>query len=144
MSNAITGPGFLVQVSYPGHAHYHTVGEVKAITGPEQSMSTVEVTNQSSGVYREYKPTLIDGGTLAFPSNFIPTDATQIELLTVLKSRELMDWQLVIGASGKSLFFQGYVTKWGNAFPIDNVADLNVEVKITGPVNGPSNTVVGS
>lgn len=142
MSNAVAGPGFLVKVSVHSAASYTTISEVKDIKGPEQTVTTVDVTNQSSpGNYKEWIPTLIDGGKLTFPANLLPTDASQTGLLSDLQARTLMDWELVIGGSGKAMFFSGYVTKWGNEFPVANVAVLQVEIQITGQVTGPSNAV---
>lgn len=146
MSNAIAGPGFLIQVAtHAGshiHADYTTISEAKEIKGPEQLVATVDVTNQSSpGNYKEWLPTLIDGGKLTFPANLLPSDSSQTGLLTNLQARSLMDWQIVIGASGKSMFFSGFVTKWGNTYPVANVAALDLEVQITGQVTGPSATI---
>lgn len=134
MSESIQGPGFLVQVSPHGAHTWTTITEPKDISGPEQTMGSTEVSNQQSGRYREYKPTMIDGGNLTFPCNWVPEDASQLGLLTDLKAGSVMDWQLVMADSGRSQFFEGFVTKWGTTEPFADTAMLNVEVKITGEV----------
>ena len=71
MSNAIAGPGFLLQVDITGT--YTTIAEVKDISGPETSVDVVEVTNQDSpDNFEEIIPTLKRGGTTSFDVNFVP------------------------------------------------------------------------
>jgi len=141
MSNAISGPGFIVGVSSDGLS-YTTMEEVKAISGPEQTVATVDVTNQSSpDNYREWIPTLIDGGSVTFPVNYNPDNTEQNAALTILQARTLTYFQLTIGSTGKAFHWKGYFVKFGGNWPVDNVAAIDVEIKITGPVTGPEAVV---
>jgi len=138
MSNAISGPGFLLGVAATGAGPFTTVEEVKEIKGPEQVLATVDVTNQSSpDFFREWIPTLIDGGTVTFPVNYNPSNTEQQAALTLLKARTLTYFQLTIGSTGEALHWAGYFTKFGGTWPVENVAAIDVEIKITGPVTGP-------
>ena len=138
MSNAISGPGFLLGVASSDLGPFTTVEEVKEIKGPEQVLATVDVTNQSSpNFYREWIPTLIDGGTVTFPVNYNPANTEQQQALTILQSRTLTYFQLVIGSTSMAFHWAGYFTKFGGTWPVENVAAIDVEIKITGPVTGP-------
>jgi predicted secreted protein len=136
MSNAIAGPGFLLQVDVSGT--YTTIAEVKDISGPETSVDVVEVTNQDSpDNFEEIIPTLKRGGTTSFDVNFVPTDATHDSttgLLSYLNARSLQDWQIVLPGTGLSVQFSGYVVKWGPKFPVANVASASMDIRVSGPV----------
>ena len=135
MSNAIAGPGFLLQVDTGA---YTTIAEVKDINGPETSVDVVDVTNQDSpDNFEEILPTLKRGGTTSFDINFVPTDPTHDSstgLLSYLNARSLQDWQIIIPTSGLSVQFQGYVVKWGPKFPTANAATASIDIRVSGPV----------
>ena len=136
MSNAIAGPGFLLQVEITGT--YTTIAEVKDISGPETSVDVVEVTNQDSpDNFEEIIPTLKRGGTTSFDVNFVPTDPTHdgtTGLLFYLNGRSLESWQIIIPGTGLSVQFAGYVVKWGPKFPVANVASATIDIRVNGPV----------
>lgn len=136
MSDAIAGPGFLLQRNNSGT--YETVAEVKDITGPETSVDVVDVTNQDSpDNFEEIIPTLKRGGTTSFDVNFLPANATQDSttgLLSFLNARSLEDWQIVLPGTGLSVQFSGYVVKWGPKFPVANVATASMDIRVSGPV----------
>lgn len=136
MSNAIAGPGFLLQVNNAGT--YTTIAEVKDISGPETSVDVVEVTNQDSpDNFEEIIPTLKRGGTTSFDVNFVPSDATHDSttgLLAFLNSRTKKEWQIILPGTGLSVQFDGYVVKWGPKFPVANVATASMDIRVSGPV----------
>lgn len=136
MSDAIAGPGFLLQVDISGT--YTTIAEVKDINGPETSVDVVDVTNQDSpDNFEEIIPTLKRGGTTSFDVNFLPANATQDSttgLLSYLNGRSLESWQIILPGTGLSVQFQGYVVKWGPKFPVANVATAAMDIRVSGPV----------
>lgn len=140
MSSAVAGPGWLLSHSAHSAGVYTTIAEVQDITGPSQSLETDEVTNQSSpNQYKEYIATLLDGGEVSFPCNYIPGDATQDSvtgLLSWMQSRGLQDWKITPPGtlSAHTITFSGFVTKWDTKLPVAKHADLEVTIKITGPV----------
>ena len=135
MSNAIAGPGFLLQCKIGGV--YTTIAEVKDVTGPEASLDVVDVTNQSSpGQYEEIIPTLHKGGSTTFDVHLVPDDVTlgsDTGLLSFMEARTKKDWQILVGPT-YSVQFQGYVVKSGFKFPVTNVATMSMEIRVTGPV----------
>ena len=136
MSNAIAGPGFLLQVDITGT--YTTIAEVKDISGPDTTVDIVDVTNQDSpDNFEEIIPTLKRGGTTSFDVNFVPTDPTHDSttgLLYYLNNRSQEDWQIIIPGTGLSVQFSGYVVKWGPKFPVANVASASMDIRVSGPV----------
>lgn len=136
MSNAIAGPGFLLQVDVAGL--YTTIAEVKDISGPDTTVDVVDVTNQDSpNNFEEIIPTLKHGGTTSFDINFVPTDATHdgtTGLLSFLNARSEEDWQIILPGTGLSVQFTGYVVKWGPKFPVANVASASMDIRVSGPV----------
>jgi len=135
MSNAIAGPGFLLQCKIGGV--YTTIAEVKDISGPEASVDVVDVTNQSSpDNYEEVIPTLKHGGSTTFDVHFVPDDATigsDTGIMSFLFDRSKQDWQILIGPTD-SVQFSGYVVKMGMKFPVANVATASVDIRVTGPI----------
>lgn len=139
MSGEFAGPGMLLKVSPAGAGTYVTIARVRDIKGPEQTVDTVEVTNQDSpNNYKEWIPTLIDGGHVTFPCSFLPADSTQAGLLADLKARTLMDFEVAIGTSGLALFWSGFVVKFGTSYAVHDVAMVDVDIQVTGEVTGPS------
>lgn len=138
LSQAIAGPGFTLGVGTASTGPFTLIEEPKEIKGPEQVVATVDVTNQQSiNHYREWIPTLIDGGTVTFPVNFNPANTEQAAALTTLQARTLTYFQLTIGTTTKAFHWAGYFVKFGGTWPVENVAAIDVEIKITGPVTGP-------
>lgn len=140
MSNAVVGPGWLLQHSAHGAGVYTTIAEVQDIKGPAQSADVDEVTNQSSpNFFKEFVTTVLDGGEVTFPCNYIPGEATQdgvTGLLSWLKGRGLQDWQIVPPSpnAAHTVQFSGFVTKWDPNYPVAKHADLSVTIRVTGPV----------
>jgi hypothetical protein len=139
MSQAISGPGFLLQFSSVAPpTTYTTVAEVKDITGPGIQVDTDDVTNQSSPNYfEEIIPTLKRGQTASFDVNLIPSDATQNSstgLLSFLLNRTLMYWNIVMGTSGKNMSWAGYVVKFEPKFPVTKAMTATVDIKVTGAI----------
>jgi predicted secreted protein len=136
MSNAIAGPGFLLQVLVG--ATYTTVAEVKDITGPATSVDVVDVTNQDSpDNYQEMIPTLKKGGQASFDVNFLPTNGTQDSttgMLSFLHNRSRELFQITIPGTSLSVQFAGFVIKWAPKFPVANVATASMDIQVTGPV----------
>ena len=135
MSNAISGPGWLLADSIIG-----TIAEVRDISGPAQIAEKDEVTNQSSpNFYKEWIATLLDGGAVTFTCNYLPADATQgssTGLLSFLKARGLRSWTITPPSpeAAHVVSFTAYVTKWDLKLPVAKAATLDVELAVTGPV----------
>jgi hypothetical protein len=131
MSGAIAGPGWLLK-------HNGTlISEVLDISGPEQKAEKDDVTNQSSpNFYKEWIPTLLDGGDVSFSCNLIPGDSAQIGLLTAMQARTLESFTLTppVPYDSNEYAWDAYVTDWDIKTPYAKAASLNVKLAVTGPV----------
>jgi len=144
-SNAVAAYGSLLKRgSSPSGSNpqaYTTIAEVKNISGPSRQVSTIDVTTHSSaaaGAYREFIPSLIEGGEIEFELNYVPTDATHQSLQTDLNARTKRDWRLTTAANAsgvsQNIDFAGYVTSMPHEFPTDDVMSASVTIKITGAI----------
>lgn len=139
-SVAYAGPGNLIKFGTSPGSYPNTLGQVRDIKGPEQTAEFDEITNQSSPAigggrpFKEWIPTLVDGGVASFPIVYNPADATQTDALGYLQQGTLIYWEILVGSSGSAWFFAGYVQKFGGNFPYSKADTVDVEIKVTGPV----------
>lgn len=114
---------------------FTTVAEVRDITGPGNTVDTLEVTNHDSGGWKEYIAMLSDGGEVSFDLNYYG-DASQSAMRTDQAAKTLRNYQVVIpfATTPENLTFAGYVTSFSYAFPVAGVAAASVTIKITGAV----------
>lgn len=136
-SQAIIGPGFLVDYENPNTpGDWVHVIEVGDITGPAETTEVVDVTNQdSTGAYREKRATLQDGGTVTFPSHFIPSDNDQAAMIALKQSRTLLNWRIKMGTTDYYVFFGGIITGFNFGFLLAGVASMNVTITVSGAVS---------
>jgi hypothetical protein len=129
VSNAVAGPGWVLQ------HNGNTIEEVIDISGPEQKAEKDDVTNQSSpNFYKEWIPTLLDGGDVSFNCNYVPGSSTQGALLTAMQARTLEPFTLEDPASVSTLSWNAYVMDWDLKTPHNKKATLQVKLAVTGPV----------
>lgn len=138
MSNAIAGPGFLIQKGDGGGPEaFTTVAEVLDINGPNLKTDTVDVTNQSSpGSVEEVIATIKRTGEVTWDMNFLPGDATQNASTGVLAdwiSRVLRNWKLLNNDTGATKWtFAAFVTGYAPKYPVAGVAKASVTLKLSG------------
>jgi hypothetical protein len=122
---------------------YVTLGEVKSISGPSTEVSTIDVTTHSSaadGNFREFIPSLIDGGTIEAELNWVPGDTSHVALWEDLNDRVKRDFQIITIPSAEAtpehaeITFTGYVTAFPMEFPTDDVQSATLTIKISGAV----------
>lgn len=145
MSNALPGPGYLLQVADAtgGAGHYTTITEVKEIKALPLSVDTVDVTNQSSpGGYEEIVPTIRRSGETSFDVNFVPADPTHDSitgLQYLLNSKTKRGYQMLLPSPyvGNVPQWTGYVVGFDITAPVAGVLSAAVKIKVTGqPVWG--------
>lgn len=141
MSEGVIGLGTLLKIGDGGSPESFTpIAEVKDITGPGLTREFAEFTHQqSSGGYREYKPTFKNSGDVTFRCNFLPDDATQGFATTgLLKDYEdgtLRNFELVFPDPGATkASFSAYVANIQPSAPVAGALELNVTLRVTGPV----------
>lgn len=117
---------------------FATIGQVRSISGPSTKATVQDVTTHStSGNWMEKLATLIDPGSISFPVNFDPLDATHAFLtgmwsdLIALAER---NFQTAFPAAMGTLAYAAYITGHGFDCPVDNVLQANVELTITGAI----------
>ena len=139
MSNAISGPGFLLQVSTTaGQAgSFTTVAEVKDITGPGVTLDVIDVTNQSSpGGYEEIIPSIRRAGEVDFDVNFDPLSGTHdgaTGLLYLANNKLKRGWRLQLQDTGTHYWaFDAYVVAFQTKSPVAGVLSGTTKLRVTG------------
>lgn len=139
MTNAISGPGFLLQLSTTSGdtGVFTTIAEVKDITGPAVSLDVIDVTNQDSpGKYEEIVPSIRRAGEVDFDCHFIPQDATQDAdsgLLWLANNAFKRGYRLQLQDGLSSYWaFDAYVVGFQTKAPVAGVLTATVKLRITG------------
>lgn len=109
------------------------IAEVIDISGPGYTRDAVEATStDSDDNYKEYVAGLMDAGEVTIEMHFI-SDATQESLLTDLNTAAPASYNIVFPTpTTKTCTFNGLITAWQPAAPIQDMMTLSVTVKITG------------
>lgn len=139
MSNAISGPGFLLQLgdSAGQLGTFTTVAEVKDITGPAVSLDVIDVTNQSSpGGYEEIIPSIRRAGEVNFDVNFDPQSGTHdgaTGLIYLANNKTKRGWRLQLQDPGNHYWaFDAYVIGFETKAPVAGVLTGTTKLRITG------------
>lgn len=106
-----------------------------AITGPDETFDTVDVTTHSStGGYREYIAGLADGNEVTCDLNWHADDETHQLLATIQKTREVTPFQLYWPQYDEEnlVDFDGFVTGLTRSSPTDAQLVRALTIKITG------------
>lgn len=134
LSNAISSHGTLLQMGDGAPGTYATVAEVLDMKGPEVAPQFEEVTNHSSGGWKEQKPVLLDPGKLTAKVNYV-NDATQNSTtgLRYAMYNKLLKYFKVLYPDGTGETFTAYV-KMTREAKVKGVLTGDLELTITGPV----------
>lgn len=121
-----------------GSETFATIGEVRDISGPAMALGTEEVTSHDSASgWREYVPTLLEGGEISFSINFTAasTQGFSSGLFTTMTGKTLRNFQLVVPtASAKTASFAAYVTQWNPNLPVEGAITADITLQVSGPV----------
>jgi predicted secreted protein len=137
MSDAIAAYGTLLKLGSTNTtaASFATIAEVGDIAGPNDSVSTIDVTNHSSPSARmEFIASLIDSGEIAFSINFLPKNATHDATTGIQKAkndRAMRLYQMVF-PDGSQVQFSALVTKFGIKAPVAGKLGADITLKISG------------
>lgn len=116
-------------------AVFSTIAEVGDISGPTDTVSTIDMTNHSSpGAMMEFKAGLIDPGEVSFPINWIPDDATHDHLTGleyVKANRALRKYQITF-PDGTICTFSALCTKIDRKAPVNGKLSADVTLKVSG------------
>ncbi len=124
-------------------ALYNSVANLSDFTGPTLSTTTVD-TSHHGNKFRDFVATLIDTGTIAFPTFFDPSQPTLAgnpqALTELLLSRELKTWLLafvdddgiIVPTTGPQMLVNAYVTKFSLKEPVAGVYTADTELRSSG------------
>jgi hypothetical protein len=120
---------------------YTLISRQGSITGPGMTVKTQDVTAQDSGSpWRQYVPTLLDGGNITFKMFFIPGDVGQNAFLALFTGRGLNNTPglpipfklLFADPDGTIWTFNGFVTTFKITATVDGVTEADSTIIVTG------------
>lgn len=112
---------------------FELVGEIGDITHGGESVEFAEFTHQqSTGGYREYKPTFKSGGDWTFQFNWT-SDAGQATLKTAYDASDLLYFQVTYPNS-KTHTFTAYVAQIGTTAPLNGPLRKSLTLRVTGAI----------
>lgn len=119
---------------------FATIAELGDIEGPDMSLATEEVTHQGSvGGWDEYVGTILSGGEVSVPINFIPSNATHDQVTGLqadMVNRTKRNFQLVYpDPGGNGYQFAALVTGFKPKAPVKGKLSADIKLKISGPVS---------
>jgi|WetSurMetagenome_2_1015567.scaffolds.fasta_scaffold904533_2 hypothetical protein len=107
--------------------------------GPEKKRTTVDTSNQDSGIDKEKRFGMIDNGKVTFNTLFDPRDPTHDSTTGVAKRIEdaaPANFKLVTNVPGTGGFwgynFKGGITEIGDTYKLDDKMIQDIGVEITG------------
>ena len=118
---------------------FTSLAELKELNFTGAKYDTTDVTNYSSGNFREWLTTLADSGELSFSGNYIPGDVSQAALLGFFNAGTLVSWKITLPASvvgATPITFSAYVQSLEHNLPLDKEGTISGKLKITGEVLG--------
>jgi hypothetical protein len=117
------------------------IGKVKSISGPNFSVTTIDTTTHDTvGNFREFAAVLCEAGEITFTVNYDPSDATHAPatgLYSYMQALTEKAFQLRFPASdalATRMNFNGFITGHPMQFPVDNVIEATITVKIDGAI----------
>lgn len=134
-SNAFAGVGTHLQLGDGASSEaFANIAEVNSIDGPNISVETIDVTSlDSTGGYREFIASFIDGGEVTMEMNF--TRASYDDLKIILDARAKRNFKIVLPDTGLTAFaFSALVTALGLGIPKDDKVTSSMTLKISGQV----------
>jgi len=134
MSSAVSGFG--TKLNWDGV----DLDELTSISGPSQSLDTIDVTSHdSTSAFKEFVNGLLDGGEISFEGNFVSGDSDgQIAMHTDFQAGSVKTWIIKHPAWVESsheypqITGSGYVTSFALSYPHDGKISVSGTIKVTG------------
>lgn len=135
-TDAISAFGTAVQID-AGGSGYVTIAELRDITGPNLALGTEDVTPQeAAGGWREFIPTLLEGGEVTFDLNFVPTEDTHdypAGLIKDMVDKTLRNFKVIFPDVGTtSWILPCYITRFTPGMPVEGELSAAVTLLVTG------------
>ena len=120
---------------YDGVSAYATIAEVLDIKGPGMKASTEDATSHdSTDGWKEFIPTLLEGGEVGFDIQFVPTGATHsytAGLLKVMTDRTLRNYKIVFPDTTEWVL-PAYVIEFNPDNSVSGISKASITLQITG------------
>lgn len=137
MTEAVAGYGTLLMRERPETpGTFDTVEEIFNLSGPGESLDTIECTHMTSpGARREYIASLLDSGEMSFEANFLPQAAIQGACRADMNARTLITWRLQFADDDLTTYeFDAYVTQWEPSANVDDKLSVAATLKISSTI----------
>lgn len=136
-SVATAAKGTLLGRSTTDGGTYTTISEITGVGGPNCTRDFIDVTHmESTGDYREWITSLIDGGELTLQANHLPGTSAQNVIKDDFNAGTKLYWQITwTDASSTKTRFAGYVSNLGHDSQVGGKADFTFGLKITGEID---------
>lgn len=111
------------------------VGEVRSISGPSESVETIDVTSQDSTAKEFISAGLVDGGEVTLEMNLIGSDAQQQGLRSDMVNGTLRNFKLELNdhATNPTTFsFSAIVTNMEPSAELGSQYSTSVTLKVSG------------
>lgn len=136
---AFAGPGFLLDYEDPDvPGSFIHVLQCRDIDGPNETTDVIDITNQDSeGGFKEFLPTLQDGGTVTVEVVGDPAQATQRDVADLKHNRVRTRWRIRYPEDSGSTWvtvFPAIVTGWGFRYPYAGLFTRNLTLRVVGPI----------
>ena len=130
-SSAVAGKGTILEWNAS------PVVELTSISGPTETMDTIDVTSHDSDdAYREFVAGIKDGGDISFEGNFIKGDVDgQIAMHTDFQAGTKRAWVIKMPGwvpGSPQIAGNGYVTAFSMSYPYEDKISVSGTIKITG------------
>lgn len=137
-TTAYAGPGFLLDYEDPDvPGTFIHVLQCRDIDGPTETTDIIETTNQDSeGGFKEFLPTLQDGGTVTVEVVGNPAEATQRDVADLKHNRVRTRWRVRYpGDVEWVIVFPAIVTGWGYKYPFAGLFTRSLTLRVVGPID---------
>ena len=134
--------GYKSKLAYedsPGSATYTEIANLRTVKPGDPQADEVEFTNQDSLAFRkEFMLTMIDGGSVTCEGNYLPENATHLNLRALRDSQAMTNWRINIrdatsGAVIQTITFPGQVKSFtlGELAP-NSLQTFSLSVRVSG------------
>ena len=134
MTDALSSFGTIVHIDLAGGGLV-PIAMLRDITGPSLALGTEDVTPQdATGAWRQFVPTLLDGGEVTFQLDFIPTEDIHDAVGGLVKDmtdRTLRDFKVAF-PEGTDWSFSAYVTGFTPTAPVEGALTADVTLRSSG------------
>ena len=135
-TTAFAGPGFQWLVDIGQTGNFIPIAYSRDIVGPTVSRNMADISNQTSQLGKEYKPALIDSGTITTVIVYNPGDPNVKNAIAALQSGIGANVKILNNPPVNTMYWSGfgYFSKFEPTAPYNGAQTASVELTISGGV----------